>query len=97
MSLVKENLFRSSCKVVDIFVRFLPNLDFLRQIFMKVPNIKFHGNSCSGSRAGTWGQTDRQAGRHGMDMTKVICDFRVNAYAPKNIVLRRILALYNLV
>jgi hypothetical protein len=33
---------------------------FSRQIFIKVPNVKFQGNLSSGNRADTCGQTDKQ-------------------------------------
>ena len=33
------NVLGSSCKVPDTVHRFLPNLDFPRQIFLEVPNI----------------------------------------------------------
>ena len=42
-------LLRSPCKVTDIFVRFEQNLDFSRQIFTKVSNIKFHGDRAVGA------------------------------------------------
>ena len=50
-------------------------LEFSRQIFEKQSsNIKFHPNSCSGSRAVPCGQTD---------MTKLIVVFRNFANAPE--------------
>jgi hypothetical protein len=48
---------------------------------MDVPNIKFHGDSCGGSRAETGGRTDRQTR---VDITKAICGFRVKLNDPKN-------------
>jgi hypothetical protein len=49
---------------------------------MDVPNIKFHGNLCGGSRAETCGRTDRQT--ETVNMTKAIYGFRVNLNDPKN-------------
>jgi len=42
-----------------IFGPILTKFGFIRQMFIKVPNIKFHGNMSSGSRAVTCRQTDR--------------------------------------
>jgi hypothetical protein len=47
-----KNTLRSSLHVHNIFARFYPNLSFSRQILI-VPNIKFHGNPPSRSRADT--------------------------------------------
>jgi hypothetical protein len=47
-------------------------------MFIKDPNIKFHGNPSSGGRADTCGQTDGRT-----DMTKLINDFGDYADAPK--------------
>jgi len=48
-------------------------------MFIKVPNIKFHENPSSGSRAVAWGRTD--GGTDGM--TKPIDASREYAHAPK--------------
>jgi hypothetical protein len=59
---------------------FSPNLNKFgipRQIFMKVPNTKFHGNQSSGSRADT-------CGRWQTDMTKVMGASSAYTKAPKN-------------
>ena len=50
-------------------------LEFSRQIFEKVSNIKFHQNPSSGSQVIPYGQTD---------MTKLIVAFRNFANAPNN-------------
>jgi len=56
---------------------------FSEQIFMKVPNIKFHGHPSSRSRVDTRRKTDRQKdGR--ADVTKLIGAFRDSAKSPKN-------------
>jgi hypothetical protein len=49
---------------------------------MDVPNIKFHGNWCGGSRAEICGRTDRQTR---VAMTEAICGFSVSLNDPKNI------------
>jgi hypothetical protein len=54
-------------------------LEFSRQIFEKVQNIKFHQNPSSGSRLVPWGETDRLT-----DVTKRIVAFRNFANAPKS-------------
>jgi hypothetical protein len=59
-----------NAKCLDIFVRFR----VYRQIFIKVPNIKFHGNPSSGSRADTRGQAH---------MVNLIGAFRDYVNAPK--------------
>ena len=51
-------------------------LEFSRQIFEKVSNIKFHQNPSSGSRVVPCGRTD---------MTKLIVAFRNFANVPKNV------------
>jgi len=58
---------------------------FSGQLFMKVPNIKFHGHPSSGSRGDTRrdGQTERWMGRR-VDVTKLIGAFRDSAKSPKN-------------
>jgi hypothetical protein len=53
---------------------FSHNLNFLNRFSYKSPNLKFHVNPSSGSRANTCGQTD---------MTKVIGVFRDYANALK--------------
>jgi len=37
---------------------------FYRQVHIKVPNIKAHGNASNGGRVGTCGQTDGRMDRH---------------------------------
>jgi len=54
-----NNVYRSSCKVPFILVRFWQHLNLSEQIFEKSSNIKFHGNPSSGSRVVPCGQTDR--------------------------------------
>ena len=51
--------------LAEIVVRFLPNLDCFGHIFINVPNIKFHLNPSSRSRAVTCEQTYRQKDEHG--------------------------------
>jgi len=51
-------VFRSSCKVADIFVRVESNFGFSRQVFIEVIITKFHQNPCSGSRADTSKRTE---------------------------------------
>ena len=41
-----------------------------QEIFVKVPNIKYHENHCSGNSADRWGQIDRRT-----DMTQLIGAF----------------------
>jgi len=53
-------------------------IEFLRQIFAKYPNIKFHENPSNGSRAVPFGRTDRRR-----DMAQFIVAFRNFANAPK--------------
>jgi hypothetical protein len=47
-----------SRKCPSFFPPILIEIGISQQIFIKVSNTKFHGNSSSGSRADTWGQTD---------------------------------------
>jgi len=54
-------------------------LEFCGQIFELCPNIKFHENLYSGSRAVTCGQMGGPA-----DMTKLTVAFRDSANGPKN-------------
>ena len=54
-------------------------LEFSRRIFEKYSNIKFHKNSCSGSRVVPCGRPDGQT-----NMTKPIVASRNFANAPKN-------------
>ena len=49
-----------------------------QHIFIKVPNIKLHGNTCCGSCADTYGHTDTKT-----DMTNLIGFFRDYANVPK--------------
>jgi hypothetical protein len=53
----QRNAFRSSCKVPDICVRLQRNVDFPRQIFVEIRNVKFQVNLYSRSRADTDGRT----------------------------------------
>ena len=53
----------------------LTKFPFSRQIFIKVPNIKFHGYPSNWSRAGTNRWTDSRTDRP-MDKTKIRGDFR---------------------
>jgi hypothetical protein len=55
-------------------------LEFSRQIFEKVANVKFHQNPSSGSRVVPCGYTDGRT-----DMTKLIVAIRNFANVPKNI------------
>jgi hypothetical protein len=59
------NALGALCQLSEI-VRFLNKFGVSRQIFLKVLDIKFHGNLSSGSRADACGQTDRneEADRH---------------------------------
>jgi hypothetical protein len=58
-------------------------LEFLRQIFEKHPNIKYHENPSSGSQVVTCGRTDEQTGRE-TDRHEVANSlFRNFAKAPK--------------
>jgi hypothetical protein len=79
-----KNVKRPSCKVPIILVGFFMKLEFSRQIFEKVSNIKFHQNSSSGSRVVPCGQTDtdRQTDRQ-TNITKLIVAFRNFTNAPK--------------
>jgi len=61
--------FRSNFKLLWIF----------SQIFMKVPNVQFHGKPYSWSHADKSGRTERQA-----DMAKLTGPFRDYKMAPKN-------------
>ena len=54
-------------------------LEFLRQIFEKSSNIKFHEDPSSGSQVIPRGRTDKRA-----EMTMLILAFRNFAKAPKN-------------
>jgi hypothetical protein len=75
------NIYRYSCKVPVILVRFWWHFQFSRHIFEKSSNIKFYYNSPMGPSCSM--RTDRQAdGR--TDMTKLIVDFRNFADGPKN-------------
>jgi hypothetical protein len=62
------NVRTSSCKVPVIFFRVLRKLEFSRQVFIKVSNIKVPENPPSGSRifprGRTNGWTDRRTDRH---------------------------------
>jgi len=58
---VIKNVYWSSCKVTDILVRFLWNLNLLNRFSKKYSDIKFRENPSSVIRVITWGQTD---GRH---------------------------------
>jgi hypothetical protein len=75
-----KNVYRSSRKVSVIFVRFLRNLIFFRQIFEKYSNISFNENASSGSRDVPCGERDRWT-----DMTKLIVALRNFAKAPNNV------------
>jgi hypothetical protein len=55
-------------------------LEFSRQIFGKITNIKFHQDPSIGNQVVSCGQTDGQ-----MDMTKLIVAFRNFANARKNL------------
>jgi len=55
-----KNVFRSSCKVPFILVRFSWNLDFAKQILEKYPNIRSSCGSPVVPHAWTDGRTDRQ-------------------------------------
>ena len=70
-----ENVFMESTRYI---CRILMTLEFSRQIFEKVSNIKFHQNPSSMSRTVPCRQTDRQT-----DM-KLIVAFRTFSNAPKN-------------
>ena len=64
------NVLTSSRKLRDIFERF----EFIgasRQIYMKIPNIKFHENPSNGSRADTCEKTEARR-----EMVKVTGIFR---------------------
>jgi hypothetical protein len=65
----------------------LIKLEFPRQIFEKLTNIKFHENPSRGSRFVPCGRTDRQTEGQTdrlTDMRKLIVAFRSFANAPKN-------------
>jgi len=62
---------RCSCQIME--------LDFSRQIFEKYSNIKFRGNSSSGSQAVPCGPIDGRT-----DMTKLIAAFYSFVNAPKH-------------
>jgi len=68
------NVRKSSCKVLVILARFWRTLDFLHN-FSRIPNIGFHENPSSDSRAIPCGRTD---------MTKVIVTSRNFANASQN-------------
>ena len=69
---------------VKYFCQILIKLEFSRQVFEKVSNIKFYQTSFSGSRVVLCGQTDWKAdGR--MDVTKLIVAFRNFANTPKHV------------
>jgi hypothetical protein len=57
------------CVQCPIFFSILKEFGFPRQIFVKVPTIKFHGNLTIENRADTCGRR--------MDMPKVIVAFKV--------------------
>jgi hypothetical protein len=52
-----------SLHIFVIFVGFSQNLNFWRQTFEKVSNVKFHQNPSSGSQVGACGQKDGQTWR----------------------------------
>jgi hypothetical protein len=68
--------YRPSCKVPRVCVTLQRNLGVSGETFMKSFNIKFDGNSSSGSCADTCG-TDGRTG-----MTTPVCDFHVFSKAP---------------
>jgi hypothetical protein len=68
-----KNVYRYSCQVPVILVRFQRNLEFLHRFSKKYPNIKFHENPSCRSRAVPRGRTD---------MTKLIVAFRNFANVP---------------
>jgi hypothetical protein len=69
-----KNVYRSSCKVPAILVRFQSYLTFF-QVFEKCSNIKFHENPSSRSRLVPCRRTD---------MTKLIVAHRKFSNAPNN-------------
>ena len=57
----KRRLLSSSCTKCLIFLSPFNQFGVSRQIFIEVPNVKFHGNPTSGNRDDTWstdGQTE---------------------------------------
>ena len=63
---------KGTCEVSDIFCLILTKFGVRRQIFVTVPSMKVACNPCSGSRADTRRQTDRQTA----EMAKLIGAFR---------------------
>jgi hypothetical protein len=85
MSLETLELPRSLCKEPELLPDFNKIWIFFSQIFIQVPNIKFHVNPSSGHRADVWtdGRRDKQTdGRK--DVTNVVGSFRDHAKAPKD-------------
>jgi hypothetical protein len=80
------NVYRSSCKVLAILVKFYETWIYFNeawiffwQIFEKYSNIKFHENPSIGNLVVPCGRTDRR-----IDITKLIVALRNFANAPKN-------------
>lgn len=64
----------------DTSAQFQPNLEFVKQVFMKFPSTKFCGNSLSRSHASTCRHLKRQ-----MEVTKLTATLRDYVNMPKNI------------
>jgi hypothetical protein len=73
---VLKNANWSSCKEPIIIFRFSLALNFLARL-SKITHIQFHDNPFSGSRVVPFGQTDGQADRRGLGISRFpqFCDF----------------------
>jgi hypothetical protein len=61
---------RSSLKVSDVFWPILTEFGISRQLFVRIPGVKFLGIPASSNRPDTWGQTNGRTA-----MTKLIAPF----------------------